>query len=77
MAKKYRTTFTDLNKFPMHKKPYSGHRLMSMSKKELILYIRDIERSYEMLYELYQNSIKYGEALYGRIKEEILEKQNG
>ena len=67
----------DLNKFPMHKKPYSDHRLMSTSKKDLILYIRDIERSYEMLYELYQNSVKYGEALYDRIKEEILEKQNG
>ena len=69
--KKYRTTFTDLNKFPMHKRPYSDNYLMSMPRRKLIEYIRDIEHNYEVLYEFYQNSIKYGEDLQAKLKKEL------
>lgn len=70
-TKKYRTTFIDLNMFPMHKRPYSDNYLMSMPRKELIDHIRDIEHNYAVLYEFYQNAIKYGEELQAKLKKEL------
>lgn len=69
--KKYRTTYIDLNSFPMHKRPYSDNYLMSMPRKELIDHIRDIEHNYAVLYEFYQNSIKYGEELQAKLRREF------
>ena len=71
VTKKYRTTFIDLNQFPMHKRPYSDNYLMSMPRNELIDHIRDIEHNYAVLYEFYQNSIKYGEELQAKLKKEL------
>lgn len=61
----------DLNKFPMHKRPYSDKYLKGWSKARLIQYIRDLEFNYENLYDAYQNSVRYGESLYDRMKEVV------